>query len=187
MGHAGERLASEGGRRLGAVQAARPAAEGGGIGYSIGVLERGRRLLPRAVLHKASPERLAPSQQAVVGVRERKWRKEGEGLAATGAATAPDPNPIVMFIVRLLAAASMAEDRIAFTHGTSPQDNLAGLSGPIGLELVRWDGKWDKENRGSSGLCPGVDLPRSEPEAEPLLLKRKNPNWRRITLLSYGF
>jgi uncharacterized protein YaeQ len=53
-----------------------------------------------------------------------------------------------MFIVRLLAAAFMAEDRIAFTHGTSPQDNLAGLSGPIGLELVRWDGKWDKENRG---------------------------------------
>ena len=38
------------------------------------------------------------------------------------------------------------------------------------------------------GLCVGVDLPRSEPEAGPLLLKKKNnPNWRRITLLSFGF
>jgi hypothetical protein len=46
--------------------------------------------------------------------------------------------------------------------------------------------KWDKENRSSSGLCLGVDLPRSEPEAEPLLL-RKNPNWKRITLLGYRF
>jgi hypothetical protein len=37
-----------------------------------------------------------------------------------------------------------------------------------------------------AGLCLGVDLPRSEPEAEPLLL-RKNPNWKRITLLGYRF
>jgi hypothetical protein len=37
-----------------------------------------------------------------------------------------------------------------------------------------------------AGLCLGVDLPRSEPEAQPLLL-RKNPNWKRITLLGYRF
>ena len=108
-------------------------------------------------------------------VRERKQRKEGEGLPATVAKAASDPNPVVMFIVRLLAAAPMADDRIAFTNRTSPQDNLAGLFGPIGFELVQWDGKWDKKNRGSWGLYSGVDPPRSEPEAEPLLLKRKIP------------
>ena len=139
----------------------------------IAVSWQGRRLFPGAVLHQAPPQGLAPSQQAVVRVRERKQRQEGEGLAATGAATAPDPNPVVMLIVRLLAAASMADDRIAFTHGTSPQDNLVRLSGPIGFELVRRAGKWDKKNRRSWGLYPGVDPPRSEPEAEPLLLKRK--------------
>jgi len=32
--------------------------------------------------------------------------------------------------------------------------------------------------------APGIDLPRSEPEAELLLLKR-NPNWKRIQLLGY--
>jgi len=59
---------------------------------------------------KAPPQGLATSQQAVVGVRERKRREESEGLAATGAVAAPDPDPVVMLIVRLLAAAPMADD-----------------------------------------------------------------------------
>ncbi len=87
-------------------------------------------------------------------VRERKPRQEGEGLPATGAATATDANPIVVFIVRLLAAASVANDRIAFTSGAAPQDEFGAASGPIRFELVRRDGRWDKQNRSSSGLCP---------------------------------
>jgi hypothetical protein len=33
---------------------------------------------------------------------------------------------------------------------------------------------------------PGVDPPRSEPEAESLLLKKNPTTWRRITLLGYN-
>jgi hypothetical protein len=111
-----------------------------------------------------------------VRVRERKHREEGEGLPAIEAATAPDPNPVVILIVDLLAAASVADDRIAFTNRASPQDDLVvAVSGPVGFQLVRQGGKWDKKNRGVWGLYPGVDPPRSEPEAEPLLLKRKIP------------
>ena len=33
---------------------------------------------------------------------------------------------------------------------------------------------------------PGVDPPRSEPEAGSLPPEEKKPNWRRITLLSYS-
>ena len=79
-----------------------------------------------------------------------------------------------MLIVRLLAAASMADDRITLTNGAAPQDGPGTLSGPVGFELVRRGGKWDKENRSPGGLCVGVDLPRSEPQAEPLLLKTKS-------------
>ena len=104
-------------------------------------------------------------------VRERKQRKEGEGLPATGAEATPDPNRVVMFIVRLLAAAPVADDRVESTNGASPQDDLNAAFGPIGFELVGRGAKWDKENRGSRGLCPGVDPPRSESEAVPLLLK----------------
>jgi len=92
-----------------------------------------------------------------------------------------------MFIVRLLAAASVADDRIDFASGTSPQNNLGAARGPFPFELVRRDGKWDKQNRTSLELCPGIDLPRSEPEAELLppegktQLKENNPS--RLPLL----
>jgi hypothetical protein len=73
-----------------------------------------------------------------------------------------------MFIMRLLATASVADDRITFTSGTSPQNNLGATRGPIRFDLVRRRGKWDKQNRTSLELCPRLDLPRSEPEAELL-------------------
>ena len=151
-----------------------PAAERGGIGHSVRVFERRRRLFPGAVLHSTTPPCLATCQQAVVCVRERKPRQEREGLLASGAATATDANPVVMLIVRLLAAASVTDDRIAFTNRTSPQNDPSTACGPIGFELVRLDGKRDKENRSSLELCPAVDLPRSEPEAELLPLIRKS-------------
>jgi len=82
-------------------------------------------------------------------VRERKQREEGEGLAATEAATATDPNPVVMLIMGLLTAAPMTDDGIAHTNGTLPQDDLVAISGPVAFELVQGGGKWDKENRSS--------------------------------------
>jgi len=118
-----------------------------------------------------------------VGVRERKRWQKGECLAATPAVTAADRNPVVILIVRLLAASSVAGDRIALTNGASPQDDVGALLGPIRLQLARRERKWDKKNRNSSGLCPGVDPPRSEPEAEPPPPEKQTPIWKRITLL----
>ena len=154
MSDAGEGLTQKGSRWLGGIQALGPATERGGIGHPIRVFERRPRLFPGAVLHHTPPPCLTTSQQAVARVRERKPRQEGEGLSATGAATATDANPVVMLIVRLLAAASVTDDRIAFTNGASPQNGLGTACGPIGFELVRRDGKWDKENRTSWELCP---------------------------------
>ena len=82
-------------------------------------------------------------------VRERKLRKEGKGLPATVAEAAPDPNPVVVFIVRLLAPTTVTDDGIAFANRTSPQQNLLAVARPIGFDLV-WRGrKWDKKNRSS--------------------------------------
>jgi hypothetical protein len=78
-----------------------------------------------------------------------------------------------MLIMRLLAPVSMPDDRIALTNGTLPQNNIGALFGPVGFELVRRRRKWDKDNRSSSGSAPALTLPRSEPEAEPLLPKDK--------------
>ena len=85
-------------------------------------------------------------------IRERKQREESEGLPASWAATATDTDPIMILIVRLLAATAVADDRIPFTFRALPQD-LVAVSGPISFKLVRLRRKWDKENRSSLGLC----------------------------------
>ena len=108
-----------------------PAAKCGRIRHTIRVRERRRCLFPGAVLHKAPPQRLAASQQTVVRVRERKTRGKGEGPPTTGAATATHAYPVVMLIVCPLAAVSMADDRIVFTSGTSPQKDLGAARAPI--------------------------------------------------------
>ena len=59
-----------------------------------------------------------------------------ESLPANWAATATDANPIVILFVRLLAAATVADDRIPITCRASPQD-LVAVPGPISFKLVR--------------------------------------------------
>ena len=86
-------------------------------------------------------------------VRERKARQEREGLPATGTAAAADANPVVMLVVCLFAAVSMADDRIVLTNGALPQNGFGTAGGPIGFQLVRRNGKWDKENRTLLELC----------------------------------
>jgi hypothetical protein len=55
----------------------------------------------------------------------------------------------MLFIVRLLAPATVANNGISFANRASPQHDVLGLARPVGFDLV-WRGrKWDKKNRGS--------------------------------------
>jgi hypothetical protein len=85
-------------------------------------------------------------------IREREHRKKREGLPAIGAATAMDPNPVVILVVRLLKAPAMTNDRIPFTKRTSAYDDLVAVFRPDGGKLVRRDGNWDKVDRISQGF-----------------------------------
>jgi hypothetical protein len=126
------------------------------------------------VFYKSAAQRITTRQQTVMRIRERKQWQKSEGLPASGAATAMDRNPIMMLIMRLLAAASVADDRLPLTYRASPQDLVAVLL-PLSFKLVRRRRKWDKENRSRWGSAADVDLPRSESEAELLLLKIQSP------------
>jgi hypothetical protein len=93
-----------------------------------------------------------------------------------------------MLIVRLLAAASVADDRIVFASGASPQNDLGTARGPIRFDLVRRGRKWDKKNRSSLELCPPAltcqDLSRDAellPPETKIQLKENNPS--RLQLL----
>jgi hypothetical protein len=89
------------------------------------------------MFHQAPQQRLTTSQQTVVCVGERKQWQKSKSCPATRAVTAPNLNPAVMFIVRLLATAPMTDDRILVANGTSPQDNVGAPFVPIGLDLAR--------------------------------------------------
>jgi hypothetical protein len=178
LSHTGERLAEKGKGRLGVVQAAGPATECGRVGHAIRVFECRHCLFPGTVLRGAPPQRLTARQQTVVRVRERKQREEGEGPLATGTATAANANPVVMLIMRLLAAASVTDDRINFTHWASPQNNLGAASGPIRFELVRRCRKWDKQNRTSWSSAPALTCQDLSRKRSSFLLKQKNPTER---------
>jgi len=88
--------------------------------------------------------------------------------------------------VGLFAASSMADDGTAFTNGASAH-NFAATRDPIRFELVRRDGKWDKQNRRSSGSAPPAltcqDLSRTQGS---FLLKQKI-QLEENTLLGYNF
>ena len=117
VSHTSNSLAEKGKGWLGLVQAARPAAKSGGIGQAIRVFELRQCLFPATVLHQAPQQCLAARQQAVMGVRERKHWEKCEGRSALDAAAPTNPDPVVIFVMRLLAAASVTDDRIAFTNG----------------------------------------------------------------------
>jgi hypothetical protein len=109
------------------------------------------------VFYKSAPQRITTRQQAVLRIRERKQWEESEGLPANWTAATMDRNPIMMLIVRLFAAASVADDRLPLTYRTSAQDLVAVLF-PLSFKLVRRRRKWDKENRSRWGSATDVDL-----------------------------
>jgi hypothetical protein len=53
----------------------------------------------------------------------------------------------VVFIVCLLAAAAVTDDGFAFTNRASAQQDILTTARPIGFNLARLVGKWDKNNR----------------------------------------
>jgi|SRR5271170_1600350 len=118
VGHPSNGLVEEGKGRLGCIKADRPAPNSGGIGQAVGVLELRHRLFPRTVLHKAPQQCLATCQKAVMRVGKRKQRKKSEGRSALDAAAPTNPDPVVMLVMRLLAAAPVADNRIAVTNRT---------------------------------------------------------------------
>ena len=74
----------------------------------------------------------AAGQKAVMGVREREGRQEGERFAAAVANPAADLDPVTVSVVSLLSTAPMATDRSAITKGTLPRQEL----GPVRFEVV---------------------------------------------------
>jgi len=103
----------------------------------MGIFYRRRRRFPAAVLDKVASERLTASDQAVMGVGERKGRQEGNRLAASSADAAPNSNPVVVFIMGLFATTTMTDDLIPRANWAATKDCFGRGVRPIGYKLAR--------------------------------------------------
>ena len=151
----------------------KPPPQRGRIGDAIGIFDHRRRSLPPTAFHEVAPQRLAAGHQAIVAIRRRERRQQRERLAANIAESAPNRNPIVVFVMGLFATAAVSDNRVAQTNRASADDLGASL-GPVGVEVVLRGRKWDKENRDPVGSARGGDLAKiPSPEWSPHLLRRR--------------
>ena len=132
-----DRIAQEGKRRLRRIQASAPSAQRRGIGHAIGVFYGGRRGFPAAAFQEAALQRLAAGDEAVMAVGRRKGRQEGERLAAPVAKAAANPDPIMVLIVRLFAAAAMTDDGILSANRAMAQDVVESVRRDSAHNVIR--------------------------------------------------
>jgi len=79
-----------------------PATQGTGIRYAIGIFHRRSRRFQGTAFDKAATQRRTAGDQAVMRVRKRKHRQESNSPAAGPADSAPNRNPVMVFIMGLL-------------------------------------------------------------------------------------
>lgn len=152
------RPAQTGKRRERRIQAPEPAAQCRGVGHTIGIFDCGRCRFPATTLDEIAVQRLTARNQAVVAVWWREGRQEGECLTTTVADAAANPDPIMMFIMGLLAPASVTDDGILHANRAATRNGLRARLGPIGFEVVLRGGKRDKQYRDRGGPARDVGL-----------------------------
>jgi len=136
-----QRASQDGVEWLRRIQFPKPAAERGRVGHAMGILHRRCRRFPGTVLDKVAPQRLTASDQAVMRVRERKPRQEGNRLPARLADASPDRNPVMIFIMSLFAAPTMANDRVQQTNWALADEPFCFCLRPIGWRVALRCGK----------------------------------------------
>jgi hypothetical protein len=93
-----------------------------------------------------------------MGVGQRKHRQEGNRIFARSADTAPNRDPVMVFVMSLLLPAAMPNDRILRANRTPANDYFRASLRPIGLQLALSRGKCDKDNRANGALPQDSDI-----------------------------
>ena len=83
---------------------------------------------------------LSPAIQTVMSVRRRPSRKDGEGFATRAAETAPYPDPVVVFVVGLLAPLAVADDGMVPQRGQRRGNRANGNACTSNADLSRGSG-----------------------------------------------
>lgn len=162
-------------RRPRGIQSSKPSPQSGWISNAIRIFHFGRGGFPCVTFQKIPSQRLTAGDEAVVAVRQRERRQEGEGFRAQIAAAPADLNPVVIFVVGLFPPAPMADDRFAQTHRTQAKNRSSATLCPVGFEVALGGRKCDKQYRDRGGSAGHVDLARIRTRRRGLHLPKKIP------------
>jgi hypothetical protein len=136
-----DRASQEREGRSRAIQSPKPATKRGRIGHAMGIFHERCRRFPGTALHKVAPQRFTAGYQAIVAVSRREHWQEGKRLAARSADTAPNLNPVMLFVMSLFPPTAMTHDRIPQANGALAKDPFCASLRPIGFELALRRGK----------------------------------------------
>ena len=87
-----------------------------------------------------------------MAVSGRKDGQEGNRLFARSADTAPNRDPVMVFVMSLLLPPAMTNDRILRANWAPANDDLCDSPSPIGFHFALRRGNWDKDDR-ANGVC----------------------------------
>jgi hypothetical protein len=82
-----------------------------------------------------------------VGIRQGENGKESKGQVAGSTDQSANSDPVVSFIMSLLASPAVPHNRIAQTLRTKARDLFLAGGSPIEMRVARISAKWDKDNR----------------------------------------
>jgi len=114
----------------------------------MGIFALRSRLFPSAATMATRFPSLSPAIQTVMSVRRRPSRKDGEGFATRAAETAPYPDPVVVFVVGLLAPLAVADDGVESAARAASWQQHQRERVQLECGLVLRIGQCDKENQG---------------------------------------
>src|SRR6266576_1210575 len=110
-----------------------------------------------------------------MAVGKRKHRQERNRYLARSAKTAPNRDPVMVFVMSLLLSPAVTNDRILRANRAPANDYRRASFRPIGIQLALRRGNWDKDNR-ANGLCPWADASEHRGmREEPILEARQLP------------
>ena len=82
-----------------------------------------------------------------MGIRQGENGKESEGQVAGSTNPSANSDPVVSFIMSLLASPAVPHNRIAQTLRTKARDLFLAGGSPIEMWVARISAKWDKDSR----------------------------------------
>ena len=105
------------------------------------IFHRRRGRFPATALDKIAPQRLTAGDQAVMAVGKRKHGQERNRYLARSAKTAPNRDPVMVFVMSLLLSAAVTNDRILRANRAPANDYRRASFRPIGIQLALRRGK----------------------------------------------